>query len=38
MRLGLELFSSTPAQFTDKIRTEMPKWGKVVRATDATVD
>jgi tripartite-type tricarboxylate transporter receptor subunit TctC len=37
-RQGLELFASTPAQFADKIRNEMPKWGKVVRATGAKVD
>jgi tripartite-type tricarboxylate transporter receptor subunit TctC len=37
-RQGLELFASTPAQFADKIRSEMPKWGKVVRATGAKVD
>jgi tripartite-type tricarboxylate transporter receptor subunit TctC len=35
---GLEVFSSTPAQFTEKIRSEMPRWAKVVRSTRATVD
>jgi tripartite-type tricarboxylate transporter receptor subunit TctC len=37
-RQGLEVFSSTPAQFTEKIRSEMPRWAKVVRDTRATVD
>lgn len=35
---GLEVFTSTPAQFTEKIRSEMPRWAKVVRATGATVN
>ena len=35
---GLEVFSSTPAQFTEKIRSEMPRWAKVVQDTRATVD
>jgi tripartite-type tricarboxylate transporter receptor subunit TctC len=35
---GLEVFASTPDQFMAKIRSEMVKWGKVVRDTGATVD
>lgn len=34
---GLEVFGSTPEQFSEKIRSEMVKWGKIVRQTRATV-
>jgi hypothetical protein len=37
-RQGVAVFSSTPAQFTEKICSEMPRWAKVVRDTRATVD
>ena len=37
-RQGLEVFSSTPAQCTDRIRSELPRWAKVVRDTGARVD
>jgi tripartite-type tricarboxylate transporter receptor subunit TctC len=34
---GLEVFASTPAEFAAKIRSEIAKWGKIVRETRATV-
>ena len=38
LKQGLEIFSSTPKEFADKINTETVKWGKVVRDTNATVN
>lgn len=35
---GLEIFSSTPHEFAEKIKTEMVKWGKVVKDTHAIVN
>jgi tripartite-type tricarboxylate transporter receptor subunit TctC len=36
--MGLELYGTTPAEFTQLIRDESVKWGKVIRATGARVD
>lgn len=38
VKQGLEVFASTPEQFSAKIKSDSVKWGKVVRATRATVD
>ena len=38
VRQGLEVFSSSPEQFSAKIKSDRVKWGKVVRTTRATVD
>lgn len=38
VRQGLEVFSSSPGQFGAKIKSDIVKWGKVVRTTRATVD
>ena len=35
VRQGIEIFTSTPSQFAEKIKTELPRWRKVV--TDARV-
>jgi tripartite-type tricarboxylate transporter receptor subunit TctC len=35
---GLEVFSSSPEQFSAKIKSDIVKWGKVVRTTRASVD
>jgi tripartite-type tricarboxylate transporter receptor subunit TctC len=35
---GVDLISSTPEQFGQLIRTEIPKWAKVVRESGAKVD
>jgi tripartite-type tricarboxylate transporter receptor subunit TctC len=29
--LGFETVASTPEEFSDRIRAEIPKWGKVIR-------
>jgi tripartite-type tricarboxylate transporter receptor subunit TctC len=29
--IGFEPIGSTPAEFTARIRTEVPKWAKVIR-------
>jgi tripartite-type tricarboxylate transporter receptor subunit TctC len=36
--LGLELYGTTPAEFTQFIRSENAKWAKVIKATGARVD
>ena len=36
--MGLELYGTTPAEFTQLIREESVKWGKVIRATGAKLD
>jgi len=38
VKQGLEVFASTPEQFSAKIKSDGVKWGKVVKATRATVD
>jgi tripartite-type tricarboxylate transporter receptor subunit TctC len=38
VKQGLEVFASTPEQFSAKIKSDSVKWGKVVTATRATVD
>jgi tripartite-type tricarboxylate transporter receptor subunit TctC len=38
VKQGLEVFASTPEQFSAKIKSDGVKWGKVVKATHATVD
>jgi tripartite-type tricarboxylate transporter receptor subunit TctC len=38
VKQGLEVFTSTPEQFSAKIKSDSVKWGKVVRDTRATVD
>ena len=35
---GLEVFGSTPEQFAARIKSDIVKWGKVVKDTRATVD
>ena len=35
---GLEPVGNTPAQFAQLLRSELPKWGKVVKASGAKVD
>jgi tripartite-type tricarboxylate transporter receptor subunit TctC len=35
---GYDVLSSTPAQMTDSIRSEMAKWSKIVKASGAKVD
>ncbi|QTL02145.1 tripartite tricarboxylate transporter substrate binding protein [Aquabacter sp. L1I39] len=37
-RIGLQPISDTPSEFAAYIRTEIGKWGPVVRATGATAD
>jgi tripartite-type tricarboxylate transporter receptor subunit TctC len=36
--LGAQPVSNTPEEFTEFVRSEIPRWGKVVRASGATVD
>jgi tripartite-type tricarboxylate transporter receptor subunit TctC len=36
--LGLELYGTTPEQFTKLIRDESAKWAKVIKATGARID
>ncbi len=36
--MGIEATSSTPAEFADLVRTEIPKWEAVVKKSGATVD
>jgi tripartite-type tricarboxylate transporter receptor subunit TctC len=36
--MGLELYGTTPAEFTQLIRDESVKWGKVIRSTGAKLD
>ena len=36
--MGLELYGTTPEQFTQFIKTENAKWAKVIKATGAKVD
>ena len=36
--MGLELYGTTPAEFSQLIRDESVKWGKVIRATGAKLD
>jgi tripartite-type tricarboxylate transporter receptor subunit TctC len=36
--MGLELYGTTPAEFTQLIRDESVKWGKVIKATGAKLD
>ncbi len=36
--VGIEAMSSTPEAFGDTIRIEIAKWGKVVKASGATID
>ena len=38
VKQGLEVFSSTPEQFNAKIKSDIVKWGKVVRSTGATAN
>jgi tripartite-type tricarboxylate transporter receptor subunit TctC len=34
LALGFEPIASTPGEFADRIRWEIDKWAKVIRATD----
>lgn len=36
--LEFDVVASTPAEFADWIRAEIPRWGKVIKATGAKVD
>ena len=36
--LGAQPTSSTPEEFTEFVRAEIPRWGKVVKSSGATVD
>jgi tripartite-type tricarboxylate transporter receptor subunit TctC len=36
--LGAQPTSNTPEEFTEFVRAEIPRWGKVVKASGATVD
>jgi tripartite-type tricarboxylate transporter receptor subunit TctC len=36
--MGLELYGTTPAEFTQLVKAETEKWGKVIRATGARLD
>ena len=36
--LGFEVVANTPAQFAERITTEMEKWGKVVREAKLKID
>ena len=36
--MGLELYGTTPAEFSQLIREESVKWGKVIKATGAKLD
>ena len=36
--MGLELYGTTPAEFTQLVKNETEKWGKVIRATGARLD
>jgi tripartite-type tricarboxylate transporter receptor subunit TctC len=36
--MGLELYGTTPEQFTQFIKTENAKWAKVIKATGARID
>jgi tripartite-type tricarboxylate transporter receptor subunit TctC len=36
--LGFDIVASTPEQFTAQIRTEIAKWGKVIRAAGIKAD
>ena len=36
--MGLELYGTTPAEFTQLVKSETEKWGKVIRATGARLD
>jgi tripartite-type tricarboxylate transporter receptor subunit TctC len=36
--LEFDVVASTPAEFGDWIRAEIPRWGKVIKATGAKVD
>jgi tripartite-type tricarboxylate transporter receptor subunit TctC len=38
VRQGIEIFTSTPEQFAARIKSDIVKWGKVVRDARATVD
>ena len=36
--MGLELYGTTPQQFTQFIKDESVKWAKVIKATGARID
>ncbi|HEX2827034.1 MAG TPA: tripartite tricarboxylate transporter substrate binding protein [Burkholderiales bacterium] len=36
--MGLELYGTSPAEFTQLVKSETEKWGKVIRATGARLD
>ena len=38
MAMEFEVVAGTPEQFSDHIRREIPRWGKVIKATGAKVD
>lgn len=37
-KLGFDPVADTPAEFTERLKTEMARWGKVVRAANIRVD
>jgi tripartite-type tricarboxylate transporter receptor subunit TctC len=38
LKQGFEIVGSTPDEFARHVRSEIPKWSKVVKASGASVD